>query len=141
MEQQPPQAILGKYGGGTQGNPKQKIGQADLPQKVHGQIGIVPDIQTQPSVYDQSGDQLQCRHYSSAENGLCGHRCGMVPIHPADEPEAKAAQQEHGDMAPAPPQQFDENIKSAACGGNQQFLPDHCTSPGIVFPVWQIIPA
>ena len=107
-------AVEGLAGGGEAG-PEEAVAWADLAQVVARDPPVVPDLPA--AVEDPAGGQLQRRDGAAAQDrpGGPGELGQPLPDGPQEQ-EAGAPGQEHGAVAPAPPQLLQTHIGTAAQG-------------------------
>ena len=90
--------------------------ETDLSEKLQGLVGIIPDVQPQPFVYDDSGDKLQRDNKEGTSQNLYPHR--ILPFYhlplPRTEQKTDTAKHKHRPVGKAAEQDFKTVIQAAS---------------------------
>lgn len=123
----------------AQRKPKQRIGQTNLPVKIHRLIGVVPYPHMQPFIDNTTHRKFNCRYHCGTPKTFSEQRhMRKTHTHGIDKRKADAARDRHGPMRESAPHNFQQAVphRSDAKHGKKFFCFQFFHPPRISFPVF-----
>ena len=95
--------------------PDERKFKADLPQQIESDVGIIPYAQVQNAIDENTDEKFRRCHKGGADQASKKKRRAFhFSIDEADDCEAYAACQDHGNMGISPPEDLEHTVSDAA---------------------------